>query len=62
MAAAVGDRVAGRYNDVAAAVRRAADLAAPGDTVLLAPGCASFGMFANEFDRGDRFNAIVRAL
>jgi UDP-N-acetylmuramoylalanine--D-glutamate ligase len=29
-------------------------------TVLLSPGAASFGMFKNEFDRGDRFRAIAR--
>jgi UDP-N-acetylmuramoylalanine--D-glutamate ligase len=43
-------------------VHYAATLAAPGDVVLLSPGCASFGMFANEFDRGDQFNAIVWSL
>ena len=29
--------------------------AEPGDTVLLSPGCASFGVFLHEFDRGDQF-------
>jgi UDP-N-acetylmuramoylalanine--D-glutamate ligase len=43
-----------------AALNAARDLAAPGDVVLLAPGCASFGMFRNEFDRGEQFRQIVR--
>jgi len=38
-----------------------ADLAA-GDIVTLTPGCASFGIFRNEFDRGDQFRAAVLAL
>lgn len=62
VAAVMGDRVAGRYDDLRRAVEAAWERAAPGDTVLLSPGCASFGMFRNEFDRGDQFNAIVRAL
>ena len=44
------------------AVRTAAALARPGDTVLLSPACASFGLFLNEFDRGDQFNDAVRAI
>lgn len=31
-------------------------------TVLLSPGAASFGLFLNEFDRGDRFTNAVLAL
>lgn len=31
-----------------------------GEVVLFSPGCTSFGMFLNEFDRGRRFKAAVR--
>ena len=33
-----------------------------GDTVLLSPGAASFGLFKNEFDRGDQFTKKVKQL
>ncbi|HEY0010286.1 MAG TPA: UDP-N-acetylmuramoyl-L-alanine--D-glutamate ligase [Candidatus Paceibacterota bacterium] len=36
--------------------------ASSGDAVVLSPGFASFGMFRNEYDRGDQFNALVSAL
>jgi UDP-N-acetylmuramoylalanine--D-glutamate ligase len=44
------------------AVAVAADIAKPGDTVVLSPACASFDMFASYGDRGDCFKQIVRTL
>lgn len=54
--------VIGPVGNMDDAVARAVALAVPGDTVLLSPGAASFGVFQNEFDRGDQFRVAVARL
>lgn len=56
------DKIAGRFNDLPSAVERLYGEARPGDVILLSPGCASFGMFRNEFHRGETFIKAVEEL
>jgi UDP-N-acetylmuramoylalanine--D-glutamate ligase len=47
---------------MAEAIRRAREMAEPGDIVLLSPGCASFDLYENYEQRGDHFRSLVQAL
>ena len=44
------------------AARRAAGSGSAGASLLFSPGCASFEMFLNEFDRGRKFKELTKAL
>lgn len=50
------------FDSMNKAVEEAARVADNGDIVLLSPGAASFGLFENEFDRGDKFKKAVKSL
>ena len=62
VARAAGYEAVYRAGTLIEAVTTAAGLAEAGDTVLLAPACASFDMFADFEDRGEQFKAAVREL
>lgn len=49
-------------NSILEAVKNASGLAKRADIILLSPGAASFGLFKNEFDRGERFVKEVKRL
>jgi len=51
-----------RATTLAEAVRRAAQVARPGDVVLLSPGGTSFDAFVDFAERGEKFQEYVRAL
>ena len=44
------------------AVKKASEIAHPGDAVLLSPACASFDMFKNYEERGRYFQSAVKCL
>ena len=62
------DRIKGEFpeahvhNSLKSALDEAVVAAEKGDVILFSPAFTSFGMFKNEFDRGDQFNAIVEKL
>jgi UDP-N-acetylmuramoylalanine--D-glutamate ligase len=57
-----GIAYSGPFDNLDTAVRAAIAAAASGDRVALSPGCASFGMFLNEFDRGRKWKEAVKRL
>ena len=59
-AAFTGVRPVTRAGSMDEAVRAAAEVARPGDAVLLSPGCASFDWYGSYGERGDDFARAVR--
>ncbi len=54
------EKIVDIFESIEEAVGVAKEAAKESEVVLLSPGCASFGMFVNEFERGDRFrNAVL---
>ena len=63
IATAIGDAVRlNCVNSLSQAVASAHKIAAPGDIVLMSPGCASFDQFKNFEERGNKFAHLVRNL
>lgn len=52
----------GPFDNLDQALAETFKRAQPGSSLVLSPGCASFGMFLNEFDRGRKFKAAVAKL
>jgi UDP-N-acetylmuramoylalanine--D-glutamate ligase len=57
-----GNKLLGPFGDLADAVDRLLMQAQSGDVILLSPGCASFGLFKNEYHRGETFIRIVKEI
>jgi UDP-N-acetylmuramoylalanine--D-glutamate ligase len=63
LAVAIGERTrVERAESIEQATEIAADIALPGDVVLLSPGCSSHDQFRSFEERGQRFQAAVHAL
>jgi len=51
-----------KVNGMKEAVKKAKEIATKGDIVLLSPAAASFNLFKNEFDRGEKFKEAVNEI
>ena len=58
----IANPLRGMFDNFTSALDAAISYTSPGDVLLFSPGFTSFGMFLNEFDRGDQFVAYVRKL
>jgi UDP-N-acetylmuramoylalanine--D-glutamate ligase len=43
-------------------VKKSLGLASRGDIILFSPAFTSFGMFNNEYDRGEKFMKVIKSL
>lgn len=50
------------FSDLLSAIKYALTVCQRGDYLIFSPAFASFGMFKNEFDRGDKFVKIIKNL
>ncbi len=57
-----GTSFKGPYKSLQSAVEQVERDTKPGESVIFSPGATSFGMFLNEFDRGDKFRQLVLGL
>lgn len=54
--------ILGRFSDLFSAVRAAFRKAVSGSAVLFSPASASFEMFKDEFDRGEKYKEVVKSV
>ena len=57
-----GDLILGRFSDLSSTVREAAASVGSEGADLFSPASASFEMFQDEFERGEKFKQVVRTL
>ena len=55
-------KIRGLYDEMKNVVHDLYTNSKEGEIVLLSPGCASFGMFVNEFDRGEQFREAIKEI
>jgi UDP-N-acetylmuramoylalanine--D-glutamate ligase len=48
-----------QFKNFQSLIKAVSAFAKKGDTILLSPGFASFGMFVNEYDRGEKFISLM---